>query len=730
MKRMRVFKKMAVLIVLSVVLSAPSNVIYAFAEEYIDESESVDYEQSNLIENEESVENNQSDVKISEEVSSEEVSSEEVSSEEVSSEKESEEKIEVEGQNQSSGVQNLKEQNQSDEVQSLEEKNVEIPSNSTPGWLLKEGDWYYYDLNGTRASGWRYIGNVWYYFNGDNISKPGVMSKSTHQLINGNMFVFDASGAMQTGWILEPEGWYYADGSGALANGWRYVNGAWYYLDGSNTEHPYLMLNNTKKTIAGCDYYFANGGAMRTGWILEPEGWYYADGSGALANGWRYVNGAWYYLDGSNTEHPYLMLNNTKKTIAGCDYYFANGGAMRTGWILEPEGWYYADGSGALANGWRYVNGAWYYLDGSNTEHPYLMLNNTKKTIAGCDYYFANGGAMRTGWILEPEGWYYAREYGTIKGWLYLGNLWYYLDGNNEEYPGLMVSGQDKVIAGEKYSFNPNGDMRAGWYMSNSGEWYYYDNYSGQICSGWKYVNNNWYYLDPQDNNKMIPGGWKKFDNGYYLFNSDGSMVTNWSYVNGNWYYFSSDGLMRTGWQWIGNKWYYFYYENDSHGGVYGAMARATSIDGWQLQTDGSMLTDKQAEMSQMAQAYNSNTNYLILVDRAACKVAVYAGRFGAWNNIMYWDCAPGKASTPTVSGTFTVQGKGYYFDSGSARCYWYTQFYGNYLFHSVLYSKYNGSLMDGRVGIPLSHGCVRLQIDNAKWIYDNIPRGTKVVIY
>ena len=589
MKRMRVFKKMAVLIVLSVVLSAPSNVIYAFAEEYIDESESVDYEQSNLIENEESVENNQSDVKISEEVSSEEVSSE----------KESEEKIEVEGQNQSSGVPNLKEQNQSDEVQILEEKNVEIPSNSTPGWLLKEGDWYYYDLNGTRASGWRYIGNVWYYFNGDNISKPGVMSKSTHQLINGNMFVFDASGAMQTGWILEPEGWYYADGSGALANGWRYVNGAWYYLDGSNTEHPYLMLNNTKKTIAGCDYYFANGGAMRTGWILEPEGWYYADGSGALANGWRYVNGAWYYLD-----------------------------------------------------------------------------------------------------------------------------------GNNEEYPGLMVSGQDKVIAGEKYSFNPNGDMRAGWYMSNSGEWYYYDNYSGQICSGWKYVNNNWYYLDPQDNNKMIPGGWKKFDNGYYLFNSDGSMVTNWSYVNGNWYYFSSDGLMRTGWQWIGNKWYYFYYENDSHGGVYGAMARATSIDGWQLQIDGSMLTDKQAEMYQMAQAYNSNTNYLILVDRAACKVAVYAGRFGAWNNIKYWDCAPGKASTPTVSGTFTVQGKGYYFDSGSARCYWYTQFYGNYLFHSVLYSKYNGSLMDGRVGIPLSHGCVRLQIDNAKWIYDNIPRGTKVVIY
>lgn len=73
---------------------------------------------------------------------------------------------------------------------------------------------------------------------------------------------------------------------------------------------------------------------------------------------------------------------------------------------------------------------------------------------------------------------------------------------------------------------------------------------------------------------------------------------------------------------------------------------------------------------------------------------------------------------------------KGYYFDSGNARCYWYTQFYGDYLFHSVLYSKYNGRLMDGRVGMQLSHGCVRLSIEKAKWIYDNIPTGTKVVVF
>ena len=78
----------------------------------------------------------------------------------------------------------------------------------------------------------------------------------------------------------------------------------------------------------------------------------------------------------------------------------------------------------------------------------------------------------------------------------------------------------------------------------------------------------------------------------------------------------------------------------------------------------------------------------------------------------------------------FTVAAKGYYFDSGDARCFYYTQFYGDYLFHSVLYDKKTGNLADGRLGMGLSHGCVRLKIENAKWIYDHIPAGTKVVVY
>lgn len=137
----------------------------------------------------------------------------------------------------------------------------------------------------------------------------------------------------------------------------------------------------------------------------------------------------------------------------------------------------------------------------------------------------------------------------------------------------------------------------------------------------------------------------------------------------------------------------------------------------------------KFTEMELRANLYSSTTPYLLMVNRSRHKVYIFQGYRGNWKQIREWYCGDGAASTPTVEGTFKVQSRGYYFDSGSARCYWWTQFYGNYLFHSVLYHK-DGTLMDGRVGMALSHGCVRLEIQNAKWIYDTIPSGSTVVVY
>ena len=336
---------------------------------------------------------------------------------------------------------------------------------------------------------------------------------------------------------------------------------------------------------------------------------------------------------------------------------------------------------------------------------------------------------MQFGWLRYPEGWYYANTSGAQAiGWQRIGNAWYYFDGNNEEYPGLMVSDCTKEINGNAYIFNASGAMREGWYYDN-GDWYYYD-HSGLIASGWRAVNGYWYFMDPDNDNKMVNYGWKLFGNYWYFFHNSGAMATNWLAIGGNWYFLSSDGAMKTGWQNVGGTWYYMYTANDSHGGSEGVMARNCYIDGYYLSANGAMLSPEAARLVLRAQPYSSRTGYLILVDRAACRTTIFAGSAGAWNLLYDWQCAPGKPSTPTVGGEFTMGSKGYYFDSGNARCYWYTQFYGDYLFHSVLYSKYNGRLMDGRVGMQLSHGCVRLPIEKAKWIYDNIPTGTKVVVF
>lgn len=138
-----------------------------------------------------------------------------------------------------------------------------------------------------------------------------------------------------------------------------------------------------------------------------------------------------------------------------------------------------------------------------------------------------------------------------------------------------------------------------------------------------------------------------------------------------------------------------------------------------------------QLSMYTRAQGRFSATNRLIMVDTTNCRVGIFSGGMGYWNMDAYWTCSTGKPSTPTVIGEFIVTGKGYSFgENHGYSCYYYTQFYGDYLIHSIQYYANSFRVMDGRLGVHVSNGCVRMSIDQAKWIYDNIPYGTKVVTY
>lgn len=134
--------------------------------------------------------------------------------------------------------------------------------------------------------------------------------------------------------------------------------------------------------------------------------------------------------------------------------------------------------------------------------------------------------------------------------------------------------------------------------------------------------------------------------------------------------------------------------------------------------------------MASRTKSMSSKTKYLIAVNTSANRVEIFQGKKNNWKPVKYFKCTSGAKGSPTVKGAFTVKSKGLAFGSGYT-CWYWTQFYGNYLFHTVLYQPGSKTkIQDGRLGINASHGCVRLSMSDAKWIYNNIPKGTKVFVY
>ena len=650
------------------------------------------------------------------------------------------------------------------------------------GWNAVGSDWYFV-RNGALVSGWEYINGHWYWFDSSSGCKMATgwieLSGSRYYLERGG----DFQGAMSTGWILDGGSWYYADASGAVLNGWQYIGGAWYWFDSDNgcamaqgcvtlggqdyllgeyglvdgwalydgawyygcdgkPEIGWLKLGGAWywlepsahgamatgwSNISSARYYFDASGAMSTGWILDGGSWYYADASGAALNRWQYIGGAWYWLDASNDG----KMATGFKQIGSSTYYFDASGAMSTGWVHDGSDWYFADVSGAFHPGWLSANGGLYYLDPACG----FKLATGYFSVDGLNYFANDSGeiAVRQ-WLTAEDGTtvfagvdgafcgkldngvlYIPNADGVLEpasGFVELGGCMFYIDPETHA-PSLGW----KQFDGAWYYFDENGCAHTGW-LDDNGPWYYLGD-SGVLQTGWIDVDGSWYYAN--DSGRMETGWLYDGGSWYYFSESSCAMQTGWIYVNGTWYYANASGRMETGWLSSGGAWYWF----DGNG----AMATGWRwINGsWYcFRSNGVWISDS---MNAKAQSYSSRTNWLILVDTSRCITSIYYGSQGNWDLNRRYVCSTGRAGTPTVIGEYEVYGKGYSFGHGYT-CYYYTQFYGDYLFHSSPYYVNSNRIMDPTMGVPSSAGCVRLEIQNAKWIYDNIPYGTKVVTY
>lgn len=127
---------------------------------------------------------------------------------------------------------------------------------------------------------------------------------------------------------------------------------------------------------------------------------------------------------------------------------------------------------------------------------------------------------------------------------------------------------------------------------------------------------------------------------------------------------------------------------------------------------------------------------YLLKVNRTQNLVIAYSkdqnGEYTVPAKAMV--CSVGlSGATPT--GTYNTLNK-YVWRELMGKVYgqYATRITGSILFHSVQYSSQNKSTLKcneyNKLGSSASHGCVRMTVADAKWIYDNCPIGTTVVIY
>ncbi|WP_315070485.1 L,D-transpeptidase [uncultured Clostridium sp.] len=126
-----------------------------------------------------------------------------------------------------------------------------------------------------------------------------------------------------------------------------------------------------------------------------------------------------------------------------------------------------------------------------------------------------------------------------------------------------------------------------------------------------------------------------------------------------------------------------------------------------------------------------SDTSYLINVNIKNQKTYIYKGKADNWKLVKTYSCSTGITGEDTPSGSFSIKEKGDWFFSekyNEGGKYW-TQITGDILFHSVPFDKDKTTVLDYTMNKPSSHGCIRLALDDAKWIYNNIPKGSKVII-
>lgn len=123
----------------------------------------------------------------------------------------------------------------------------------------------------------------------------------------------------------------------------------------------------------------------------------------------------------------------------------------------------------------------------------------------------------------------------------------------------------------------------------------------------------------------------------------------------------------------------------------------------------------------------SSSTDYMVWVSKHEYKVRLYQGSKNKWKLIRTAPCAIGAPGTPTITGSYEYIERTQW-DYGTYYVGPVLRFHNGYALHSTLL-YYGGGEYDGRVGVQISHGCIRLHPEDINYLANTIPLKTRIYI-
>lgn len=143
-----------------------------------------------------------------------------------------------------------------------ETEDISVLNEVKNGWILENGNWYYYEANEMAKDKWLYLSDKWYY-----VMEDGVMVSNGWKEINGKSYYFDSDGAMYVN-TTTPDGYRVDENGAKVTNGYLDEYVGIFYEDYSSiysaepgTYYGIIYIRNVSpnKIYGSLGFYYGEG---------------------------------------------------------------------------------------------------------------------------------------------------------------------------------------------------------------------------------------------------------------------------------------------------------------------------------------------------------------------------------------------------------------------------------------------------------------------------------------